>query len=211
MVLMTVLCHYSRDLHQGNLQRTCQEDCQEILGKSPEFINQDDQSRRWLNDFHTKPFAVPLSLEIIDPNRYSCLLIPHAPGAAVDLANNKDLGQIILQFIRDKKLICAIGLGVAGLLSAHSDKNSTWGLKAYSLTGSSLFELARLPDFADFTVIPEDAVRDRGASFAVSEPDCVHVVVDRHLITGQNEASTLTAVQNLVLLCNQRQGKSSGK
>jgi putative intracellular protease/amidase len=150
-------------------------------------------------------------LEIIDPNRYSCLLIPHAPGAAVDLANNKDLGQIILQFIRDKKLICAIGLGVAGLLSAHSDKNSTWGLKAYSLTGSSLFELARLPDFADFTVIPEDAVRDRGASFAVSEPDCVHVVVDRHLITGQNEASTLTAVQNLVLLCNQRQGKSSGK
>jgi hypothetical protein len=35
-------------------------------GKTPEFINQDDQSRRWLNDFRTKPFAVPLSLEIID-------------------------------------------------------------------------------------------------------------------------------------------------
>lgn len=31
VVMMTVLCHYSRDLHQGNLQRTCQEDCQEIL------------------------------------------------------------------------------------------------------------------------------------------------------------------------------------
>jgi hypothetical protein len=35
-------------------------------GKTPEFINQDDQSRRWLNDFRTKPFAVPLSLEVID-------------------------------------------------------------------------------------------------------------------------------------------------
>lgn len=69
---------------------------------------------------------------------------------------------------------------------------------------SSVFELARLPDFAGLAVIPEDAVRDRGASFATSEPDCVHVVVDRHLVTGQNEASTLTAVQNLVLLCNQR-------
>jgi hypothetical protein len=67
-----------------------------------------------------------------------------------------------------------------------------------------VFELARWPDFADLAVIPEDAVRDRGASFAASEPDCVHVVVDRHLVTGQNEASTLTAVQNLVLLCNQR-------
>lgn len=69
---------------------------------------------------------------------------------------------------------------------------------------SSVFELARLPDFADLAVIPEDAVRDRGASFAASQPDSVHVVVDRHLVTGQNEASTLTAVQNLVLLCNQR-------
>ncbi|XP_021917830.1 glutamine amidotransferase-like class 1 domain-containing protein 1 isoform X1 [Zootermopsis nevadensis] len=180
-------------------------------GKTPEFINQDDQSRRWLNDFRTKPFAVPLSLEIIDPNRYTSLVIPHAPGAAVDLANNKDLGHIILQFIRDKKLICAIGLGVAGLLSAQVEENSSWGLKTYSLTGSSVFELARLPDFAGLAVIPEDAVRDRGASFATSEPDCVHVVVDRHLVTGQNEASTLTAVQNLVLLCNQRQEKSSSK
>ena len=37
-----------------------------------------------------------------------------------------------------------------------------------------------------------------------SEPDAVHVVVDRHVITGQNEESTLTAVQNLILLCNHR-------
>jgi hypothetical protein len=73
-----------------------------------------------------------------------------------------------------------------------------------SLSQSSVFELARLPDFADLAVIPEDAVRDHGASFADSQPDSVHVVVDRHLVTGQNEASTLTAVQNLVLLCNQR-------
>lgn len=67
-----------------------------------------------------------------------------------------------------------------------------------------MFELARMSDFAELPVIPEDAVRDRGASFTASQPDSVHVVVDRHLVTGQNEASTLTAVQNLVLLCNQR-------
>jgi hypothetical protein len=41
----------------------------------------------------------------LSANRYTCLLIPHAPGAAVDLANNKDLGQIILQFIKDKSKI----------------------------------------------------------------------------------------------------------
>lgn len=37
------------------------------------------------------------------------------------------------------ELICAIGLGVAGLLSAQVDENMSWGLKTYSLTGVSTF------------------------------------------------------------------------
>ena len=37
-----------------------------------------------------------------------------------------------------------------------------------------------------------------------SECDAVHVVMDRHVITGQNDQSTLCAVQNLILLCNAR-------
>lgn len=31
-----------------------------------------------------------------------------------------------------------------------------------------------------------------------------HVVVDSHVVTGQNEQSTLTAVQNLILISNAR-------
>lgn len=38
--------------------------------------------------------------------------------------------------------------------------------------------------------------------FAASQEDAMHVVVDRHLITGQNMQSTLLAVNNLILLCN---------
>lgn len=54
-------------------------------------------------------------------------------------------------------------------------------------------------------IIPEDVARDLGGHFSASgEPEAVHVCVDRNLVTGQNEASTLTAVQNLVLLANQR-------
>ena len=41
-------------------------------------------------------------------------------------------------------------------------------------------------------------------SFSASEPDGMHVIIDRHLITGQNDTSTLSAVQNLILLCNAR-------
>ena len=36
------------------------------------------------------------------------------------------------------------------------------------------------------------------------EPDCVHVVIDRHVITGQNVQSTIMAVQNLILMCTQK-------
>ena len=40
--------------------------------------------------------------------------------------------------------------------------------------------------------------------FSATEPDGMHVIIDRHLITGQNDTSTLSAVQNLILLCNAR-------
>ncbi|KAG8239656.1 hypothetical protein J437_LFUL019178, partial [Ladona fulva] len=104
-------------------------------GKNPEFVEEEEQSRKWLNEFRTKAYAVPLSLEIIDANRYSCLLIPHAPGAAIDLANNADLGEILMHFICEKKLICAIGVGVTALLSAKDAKKDCWGFKGYALTG----------------------------------------------------------------------------
>jgi len=35
-----------------------------------------------------------------------------------------------------------------------------------------------------------------------SEVDMVHCVVDRNLITGQNDQSTVVAVQNVILACS---------
>ena len=37
-----------------------------------------------------------------------------------------------------------------------------------------------------------------------SQPGSLHVVIDNYLVTGQNDQSTLTAVQNLILLNNAR-------
>ncbi|XP_076328713.1 glutamine amidotransferase-like class 1 domain-containing protein 1 isoform X2 [Tachypleus tridentatus] len=139
-------------------------------------------------------------------DRYMCLILPHSPGAATDLVHDKDLALILKHFVKEKKPICAIAMGVVGLFPAMED-SSSWSFRRYTLTSVSVFELARDPDFASLPVIPEDIIKDRGALYSSSEPDEVHVVVDRHLITGQNEQSTLTAVQNLILLCNQKQGR----
>ena len=43
-----------------------------------------------------------------------------------------------------------------------------------------------------------------GSSSPGSKWGEVHVVVDSHVVTGQNEQSTLTAVQNLILISNAR-------
>uniref|UniRef100_A0A7N4PR20 Glutamine amidotransferase-like class 1 domain-containing protein 1 n=1 Tax=Sarcophilus harrisii TaxID=9305 RepID=A0A7N4PR20_SARHA len=98
--------------------------------------------------------------------------------------------------------ICAVGHGVAALCCATEDK--AWVFQNYSLTGPPVCELVRQPGFGSLPIIMEDFVKDAGACFSASQPDAVHVVLDRHLVTGQNEASTVLAVQNLVFLCGSR-------
>nr|KAF6398457.1 glutamine amidotransferase like class 1 domain containing 1 [Molossus molossus] len=68
----------------------------------------------------------------------------------------------------------------------------------------SVYELVRAPGFAHLPLIVEDFVKDAGACFSASEPGAVHVVLDRHLVTGQNARSTAPAVQTLLFLCGAR-------
>jgi len=176
-------------------------------GKQIEFTKVDDNSRRWLNEFRAKPFSVPGKLEDVESIRYSALLIPSGLGCSYDLANHKDLGKILNEFIEDRKPICAIGHGTSALFSAMSDGGYSWSFNEYSITAPSLFEVCNLPNFADLPLIQEDFIKENGANYSHSQNNCNYVVIDRHVITGQNDNSTLSAVQNLILLCNARQGR----
>ncbi|XP_071809473.1 glutamine amidotransferase-like class 1 domain-containing protein 1 [Asterias amurensis] len=181
--------------------------------KPIDFIEQDESSKRWLNEFKSKPFSTPVKLDTIDATRYSALLLIDCPGALYDLAHNQDLAQILQHFKSQTKPVCAIGMGVAALC-CDKDVNTPgakWAYSGYSLTAPSVYELARSPTFSNLPIILEDYIKDNGATYSASVVDAVHVVVDRHLITGQNEMSTLTAVQNLILLCNAKQGKAGVK
>ncbi|GFO01062.1 parkinson disease 7 domain-containing protein 1-like [Plakobranchus ocellatus] len=179
-------------------------------GRQAEYVNQDDNNRRWFNEFRSKASSTPISLDTVDVNRYSAILIPPCPGAIHDLVSNKDLAQIIAHFMKKKKPICAIGHGVAGLCCARGDDGKTWELDGFSLTAPSLFEVGRLPEFSSMPIVLEDFVKDHGGKYTASEPDCNHVVIDRHVITGQNTQSTVTAVQNLILMCSNISSGGSG-
>ncbi|XP_064601648.1 glutamine amidotransferase-like class 1 domain-containing protein 1 [Liolophura sinensis] len=179
-------------------------------GKVTEFVQQDENNRRWLNDFRTKSYSMPISLESIDAARYSALLIPAAPGAIHDLATNQHLAQIVQHFAKENKPLCAIGPGVAGLCGARQEDKKSWSFADYSMTAPSIFEIARTPEFAILPILLEDFIKDSGGKYSSSECDAVHIVVDRHLVTGQNTQSTLIAVQNLILLCTHKQTKHGG-
>ncbi|XP_060132487.1 glutamine amidotransferase-like class 1 domain-containing protein 1 isoform X3 [Zootoca vivipara] len=142
-----------------------------------------------------------MALPLIPGARYHALLIPDCPGAMVDLANNGYLARILQHFSSENKPICAVGHGAAALCCATNEDKS-WVFQEYSLTGPCVYELIRLPSFASLPIIFEDFAKDSGAIYSASKADAVHVVLDRHLVTGQNENSTVAAVQNLVFLCN---------
>ncbi|XP_033119256.1 glutamine amidotransferase-like class 1 domain-containing protein 1 [Anneissia japonica] len=134
------------------------------VAKAIDFIKQDDNSRKWLNEFRTKPFATPVRLETIEASRYSALLFPDAPGALHDLSSNSELANIIQHFIHEQKPICAIGSGVAALCCVK-DKYK-WGFSNYSMTGPSVYELAQSSGFGEIPIILEDFIKDNDATFS---------------------------------------------
>lgn len=176
-------------------------------GDSVEYVNPDEQSRKWLNEFRAKSYAKPISFEQVEASHYAALCIPNSAGAVKDLARNAGLRTIINGFLAEKKPICALGLGVAGLFSA-TEKDNSWKFCGYSMTAASVFELVRTPYFSTLPIIPEDYIREHGAKYSSGEVDGLHVVIDRNLITGQNDESVVTAVQNLILFCSQRSPRS---
>ena len=66
------------------------------------FVDQDENSRKWVADFRAKSYTVPVQVESIDPSKYAALLIPSAPGAMHDLAKHDSVMHILRHFNADQ-------------------------------------------------------------------------------------------------------------
>uniref|UniRef100_A0A3B3YZN8 Glutamine amidotransferase-like class 1 domain-containing protein 1 n=1 Tax=Poecilia mexicana TaxID=48701 RepID=A0A3B3YZN8_9TELE len=165
-------------------------------GKPIDFVGVDESTARWVQDFNVKSYATPAKLESIDGARYQALLIPDCPGAPNDLAHSGSMHRILTQFISQQRRVGTV------LCYRGAELVFSYGGRCLLRLIPSVFELVRQPDFANLPLIVEDFVKDSGGSYTASQEDAVHVVVDRHVITGQNQQSTSLAVNNLILLCN---------
>jgi len=173
-------------------------------GLPMDFTSLDEKTKRWVLDFSTKPYSNPVKLESVDPTKYSALLYPSCPGNLRDLLGHDSVMHVTRHFVREKKPVCAIGYGCVALCSGKLPDSNEWCFRNFSMTGPTVIEMLKRKDFPQLPVVFEDFAKMNMASFTASTPDSAHIVIDRNLITAQNSQSTLQAVQNLILACNNR-------
>jgi len=174
-------------------------------GAIPEFHCGDRTTEKWVRE-NKQLVAHPLAISDLVKNEnvlsYAGIVLPSSLGGVSDLANDVALGTLIRKFVAHKKPICAVGYGVAGLCKAFNE-NDRWCFAGWNLTAISNFEVARYPFFSKLPLIVEDYIKDHGGFYNCSSVDEVHVIVDRSLVTGQNDESTALAVNNFVWLASE--------
>jgi putative intracellular protease/amidase len=123
---------------------------------------------------------------------FDAVFAPGGHGPMVDLADNPDVGRLLLALHRKHAPIAALCHGPAMLLSAPERAGGQWLFDGYRLTSFTDEEedqteagLLGLGWLLDAALKNAGAVFDDGPAAWIS-----HVVVDRNLITGQNPGST---------------------
>lgn len=139
----------------------------------------------------------PLVLGLIDAGRYDAIVVPGGHGPVEDLYKDPDMGRVLLQADRERKIIAAVCHGPAALLAAR-DGNGKWpfaGRRMTSLTDEEEIEFGTA-DNAPWLLA--DTLRKSGVVFEQGPNWAVHVVRDGNLVTGQNPASSAALADEVI-------------
>ena len=153
-------------------------------------------------------------------SQYEGVFIPGGHAPLIDLANNKEVGEILTHFHNEGKPTAAICHGPIALLSAQVNpqtyemalKNggkatpNQWIYDGYKMTIFSTPEEAYFESTlndASLLYYPADAMSGAGGNMQYKEMWAPNVVVDRELITGQNPFSDDLLAEKLLKLLNE--------
>jgi putative intracellular protease/amidase len=125
-----------------------------------------------------------------------------------DLPDCRPLGQILTDLYNAGRVVAAVCHGPAGLLSARRE-DGNWLFAGRRLTSFTNEEerQAGLADRAPWLL--ETRLREEGADFDEGPPWAPHVVVDGHLVTGQNPSSSRAAAERTLAVLMAEQGRPS--
>lgn len=141
--------------------------------------------------------AGPLPLESVDPLAYDAVFYPGGHGPMEDLAVSAESGRLLIAALDAGRPVGVVCHGVAALLAAVREDGSA-AVAGRRVTGFSDAEeqQAGLADRAPFLV--ESRLRELGADVSVGAPWSDHVVVDGHLVSGQNPQSSGSVARELL-------------
>jgi putative intracellular protease/amidase len=157
-------------------------------------------TKRFLKDEEAMNFlsnAIPL--EEVSDDDFDVIFLPGGYGLMWDLANSKNVSQLLEVSYDKNKPIGATSQGIACLLSLKNNNGEAL-IKGKQLTGISNSEenLSGLKDVTPFLL--ESNLLSLGALYSKAENYLSHVVEDGNIITGQNPASSKGVAQKIIEL-----------
>ncbi|MCB0686544.1 MAG: type 1 glutamine amidotransferase domain-containing protein [Saprospiraceae bacterium] len=130
------------------------------------------------------------SLDVIENDTFDCIYLAGGHATMYDFPDNARLQSIVKKQYEKGKIVAAICHGVGGLLNVKLS-DGQYLIKNKFMTGFDWFEetLARRKREVPFNL--EAAIKERGADLSKAcIPMTSNVVIDGHLITGQNPFSS---------------------
>ncbi len=158
---------------------------------NPAVVGQEnvDHFRRYLDAIAGR-LAKPLVLAEVETGAYDAIVIPGGHGPVEDLYKDPDMGRVLVEADRARKVIAPVCHGQAALLAAK-DETGGWLFKGRRMTSFSDEEEVELGTADNAPWLLADALRRSGAEYVKGPNWGAFVVADRNLLSGQNPASSL--------------------
>ncbi|KAK7470711.1 hypothetical protein VKT23_002133 [Stygiomarasmius scandens] len=156
---------------------------------SVKMFAEDKESTQFLNDETVKAkFASAKKLSDVKAEDYDAIFYVGGHGPVIDLATDPVNIKLGSEFYQAGKITSAVCHGPAALVNVV-DKDGKPIFTGKKATGFSNLEEEQVKGLDIIPFLLEDKIKEVGKYEKAQEPWGSHVVVDGHLITGQNPAS----------------------
>ena len=172
--------------------------------KSQFIITASENSMRFQQDAQAMyHLSHSLPLNEVKVEDYDLVFVSGGYGCMWDLANNKELKQILENFNRQKKPMGLVGHGVVALVSLTKDNGESL-IKGRKLTSFSNSEKESSPLNGKSIFLLESKLISLGALYSKGPDFASYVVADGNIITGQNPASSGETARQLLSLAHKK-------
>lgn len=185
-------------MHEKFVEAGCRVDVATPAGKvptidphsmSPDVIGEKVAHFKQYLDSIADTLAYPLVLADVVVANYDAVVIPGGHGPVEDLYKDPDMGRVLVEAVREDKIIAPVCHGQAALLSAK-DPEGQWLFAGRRMTAFSDEEEVELGTADNAPWLLAETLRKSGARYERGPNWEAYVVRDGRLLSGQNPASS---------------------